>query len=371
MASGRDRQRERREKGLCCSCNSQALFGKSRCQACTDAERDRARERYRAKHPSAAIKAAKAATSSPDYHKTLYAKRVAAGLCPACEAPRCAESVYCQVCLDKQRERQRKASQARAEVAAATDQATKAARQEAGRCVGCGVAGELFTDQRCRRCESLRLENEEGLSRYAARMRVGLCGYCASVANGDKRCPACKEKRRQQTAARKAAGICLDCNQSAALGDTRCVACGSKRRKSLRERWAAQTAKGLCTRCDEPFVPGLKYCVAHAEHARKLTNAKNKRYRDEIIAAYGGKCSCPGCPETRPEFLTIDHIADDGAKHRRSLFGRNNCGSAKMYAWLKKQGFPKDNYQLLCHNCNWVKHRFGSCPHVQPPPETA
>jgi predicted HNH restriction endonuclease len=30
---------------------------------------------------------------------------------------------------------------------------------------------------------------------------------------------------------------------------------------------------------------------------------------------------------------------------------------------LKRQGFPKDEFQLLCSNCNQAKHRYGQCPH--------
>ena len=34
-----------------------------------------------------------------------------------------------------------------------------------------------------------------------------------------------------------------------------------------------------------------------------------------------------------------------------------------MYRWLKKHGFPKEGFQLLCYNCNCAKGFFGKCPH--------
>lgn len=80
-----------------------------------------------------------------------------------------------------------------------------------------------------------------------------------------------------------------------------------------------------------------------------------QRLKDEVFEAYGGyKCAC--CGEPIREFLTIDHVNGDGAAHRRKI------GSAAIYRWLKREGFP-DGYQVLCMNCNWAKGVFGACPH--------
>ena len=75
----------------------------------------------------------------------------------------------------------------------------------------------------------------------------------------------------------------------------------------------------------------------------------------ELIKNYGGKCVC--CNEKTPEFLTIDHINEDGWKERK------NYSSNYIYITLKNRGYPKDNYQLLCFNCNIGKHYRGICPH--------
>jgi len=77
------------------------------------------------------------------------------------------------------------------------------------------------------------------------------------------------------------------------------------------------------------------------------------RIRMEIIAAYGGCCSVCGVSDY--EFLTVDHIAGDGKADRDAgLFGR------KLYMWLRRNGFPKDRYRLLCMNCN---HALGVHQH--------
>lgn len=78
--------------------------------------------------------------------------------------------------------------------------------------------------------------------------------------------------------------------------------------------------------------------------------------KKEVINHYGGKCNC--CHESELIFLTIDHIDGQGAKHRRDL------GQGKViYTWLKKNNYPKNNYQVLCFNCNFAKHVLGECPH--------
>lgn len=83
----------------------------------------------------------------------------------------------------------------------------------------------------------------------------------------------------------------------------------------------------------------------------------------EIIAAYGGKCICCGCDVI--EFLSIDHINNDGAAHRQSLSKKGNrkVSAGEFYRWLKRNDFPKDNFQLLCYNCNCSKGFLGYCPH--------
>lgn len=81
---------------------------------------------------------------------------------------------------------------------------------------------------------------------------------------------------------------------------------------------------------------------------RKILNLRSK-----IINEYGGKCEC--CGESNYIFLTIDHI----------LF-YDNLRSHSLYRYLLKNNCPKDNYRLLCYNCNCGRGHNGSdgiCPH--------
>jgi hypothetical protein len=81
--------------------------------------------------------------------------------------------------------------------------------------------------------------------------------------------------------------------------------------------------------------------------------------RDVVYRAYGGyKCAC--CGETEKLFLSIDHVNNDGAEHKRSM--KLNTGE-QLHRWLIRNNFP-EGFQVLCMNCNWGKHRNnGVCPH--------
>lgn len=95
------------------------------------------------------------------------------------------------------------------------------------------------------------------------------------------------------------------------------------------------------------------------------SDAKSKRkLRLDLVLGYGGKCEC--CSESRIEFLQLDHKFNDGAEERR-LMSRNPKDKSnaiyKLHRRLRRQGFPRDRYQLLCANCNWAKGMYGLCPH--------
>lgn len=97
---------------------------------------------------------------------------------------------------------------------------------------------------------------------------------------------------------------------------------------------------------------------------RARDNERAKTYgrglRLQILNVYGNKCAC--CGETEEKFLALDHVNNDGAQHRKRLSNSNAGSSVKVYADVKRQGFPS-TFQLLCHNCNFAKSR-GGCPHV-------
>lgn len=99
------------------------------------------------------------------------------------------------------------------------------------------------------------------------------------------------------------------------------------------------------------------------EKFRAETNARLKaardRVRDTVYEAYGGyKCNC--CGVTERAFLSIDHVNNDGAAHRRA---HGHITGEQMHRWLIRNNFP-DGFQVLCMNCQWGKrNNNGVCPH--------
>lgn len=93
--------------------------------------------------------------------------------------------------------------------------------------------------------------------------------------------------------------------------------------------------------------------------AREYTRKATIRLKTETMMAYGGHCVC--CGETQMEFLTLDHINNDGGKRRKE--GLDGVGK-RFYQALKKDGFPqRSDLQVLCCNCNFAKRFSGICPH--------
>jgi len=101
---------------------------------------------------------------------------------------------------------------------------------------------------------------------------------------------------------------------------------------------------------------------AYYKANRKEKRANGKAYRLaqrlQVMEAYGKICQC--CGEANLAFLTIDHINNDGAKHRRTL----RAGGGSLCSWLIKHSFPS-GYQVLCYNCNCGRSRTPDrrCPH--------
>lgn len=90
----------------------------------------------------------------------------------------------------------------------------------------------------------------------------------------------------------------------------------------------------------------------NAKTNRKRFNEVQRRHkqklRAEVVNKLGGKCK--HCGIDNIDVLDIDHVNDDGNIHRKNgISGRSLC------QLIKREGFPKHKYQVLCRNCNWLK----------------
>jgi len=91
--------------------------------------------------------------------------------------------------------------------------------------------------------------------------------------------------------------------------------------------------------------------------------------KQQVFEYYGSKCAC--CGETEFIFLTLDHVNNDGAEHRRQLAGPNgegrNVSPDKIFRILVRTNFEDaDRFQVLCYNCNCGRRsNHGVCPHKE------
>jgi len=140
---------------------------------------------------------------------------------------------------------------------------------------------------------------------------------------------------------------CLDCSSQKPESDFGVV----KYQKKLR-----------CIECHR--IHGRAKSAASYVKARGHRTAQmRERYsmhKSLVLCHYGSRCAC--CGENELLFLSIDHVNNDGASHRK---GNGGSSHNNIYAWLVRKKFPP-GFQVLCMNCNHGKHRNrGVCPHIQ------
>lgn len=115
------------------------------------------------------------------------------------------------------------------------------------------------------------------------------------------------------------------------------------------EQKAAWTAQKVVYNRERRKSPEVK------EAHRQWHKGWYRLAREEVIQHYGGKCSC--CGETQYEFLSLDHVNNDGHKHKKV-----GVTAHTLHQWAKNNGYP-DTLQVLCYNCNCAKGVYGACPH--------
>lgn len=152
--------------------------------------------------------------------------------------------------------------------------------------------------------------------------KVGLCTSCGQRQpdSGKKTCPTCIKQKRQYGKKLDDANLCRSCAQ---------------RSRSL--------LSGIL--CDECLTTNRQ-----KQHKYRMA------IRLKVLKKFGGICTC--CGESDVHFLAIDHINNDGKKHR----AEQGSASLGFYRRLLTEDCPYE-LQVLCHNCNMAKAFYGICPH--------
>lgn len=125
------------------------------------------------------------------------------------------------------------------------------------------------------------------------------------------------------------------------------------------------TKDGLDNRCKECVKEYKRSYYAANPDKAEAERLNNKKYREavkqKVFNHYGERCAC--CGETERTFLTLDHINNDGAEHRRSLGKDRTTSPDKVWRAVIKENYP-NTFQILCYNCNCGKRDNGGvCPH--------
>ena len=98
-----------------------------------------------------------------------------------------------------------------------------------------------------------------------------------------------------------------------------------------------------------------EYLKKNPDKVRAARKNWHDKKREIVLNHYGNKCAC--CGETTKEFLEVDHINNDGGRHRRT-----DKEARRITHWLIKNNFPP-GFQILCSNCNRAKRIYKICPH--------
>jgi hypothetical protein len=189
--------------------------------------------------------------------------------------------------------------------------------------------------------------------------KAGLCQTCGQNPTGGKgrggtsHCASCAEK---VLAPRRKGTYCQTCGEAIPDRQRRCAEHARNDSALQAARANSRKAEGVCVQCGreaavDGSIRGSKCMQANRTAAREAYRA----LRLKVVAIYGGRCVC--CGEIEPDFLSLDHINNDGGQQRS---GGNRSGSA-LYKYALKER-PQD-LQLLCYNCNCARGHYGVCPH--------
>lgn len=94
--------------------------------------------------------------------------------------------------------------------------------------------------------------------------------------------------------------------------------------------------------------------MQNRDKARRMKRDNCKKIKLEVLTHYSVDDSprCAHCGVTDMDVLCIDHINNDGSKHRKTI----GAEGFSFYYWLKRNDYPK-GFQVLCANCNLKKLR--------------
>lgn len=93
-----------------------------------------------------------------------------------------------------------------------------------------------------------------------------------------------------------------------------------------------------------------EYDKKNKEKKKEHNKEYNQKMKELVYNQYSnGVIECACCGEKEIDFLSLDHIYNNGGNHRKKIGGGN-----RVLSWAIKNNFPPI-FQLLCMNCNHSK----------------
>ena len=123
---------------------------------------------------------------------------------------------------------------------------------------------------------------------------------------------------------------------------------------------------GVCEHpgCDQKYThksmadgSADQLCSKHSVRRQTRENQQvyRKRDKDTLYDLLGNRCAC--CGERDPMYLEVDHVHNDGKKHREKAHPKSTSTHPRHYmAYLEDN---PNGLQLLCSNCNYAKQKNG------------
>ena len=101
-----------------------------------------------------------------------------------------------------------------------------------------------------------------------------------------------------------------------------------------------------------------KWMMTNKDRFTFLRVQSNARRRRTVLLMYADPICCQKCGFDQIDGLVLDHIEDDGHLHRKELgiSCRGDKGDGKVIYELIRRNGKIDKLQILCANCNTMKH---------------
>jgi hypothetical protein len=96
---------------------------------------------------------------------------------------------------------------------------------------------------------------------------------------------------------------------------------------------------------------GLRFYKSHPTYNAHRNRKDRIDIRKEILDLYGNRCQWPDCDWTDERALQLDHKYGVPPEARKKW----HRGGVGLYRAILRGDYPKEDFQLLCANHNWIK----------------